>query len=540
MTKNIILGLSGIMVLTFSGCAHFPSEKPGEISPAQAGSVPPADSAKDAVDSEALQHFMDAQMMMSQGNYALAAIELQDALLIDPKVSTIHVSLAECYWNLGKMDRAHSHLEKAIEIDPEDHEAREMLAHHFFIQKKYPEATKQYKVLFELTPNNPEYSFALGDLYRLQKKYDTAIDWYEKTYYMNTDWVEALERAAELALGTKNLDKAEDIYKELIETDDTNSDYLKPYSDIAVLNNHIDAGIKSLQQLMNVEGKSSQILNRIGMLHVEADKPDSAESVFLDVLSTDSLNQATLHFLSTLYRNQEDYPNAITYAEKLAQHYPHQPQGLIDQALIFMVQNKYEQTIDVLAPVADTFDEDYTIQFLLGNAYYLLKESEEAEQYLTRAVDIYPESRSSWHTLAIIYDNSQRFAESDQVYEQLIESDSTDAQAFNNYAYSLSERNTRLEYALNLAKKAIALAPETAAYLDTIGWIYFKLGKLDLAVEYIRQAVDLDKTNAVLLEHLGDIWMQKKAPEKALTYYEQALDLDLGNEQLQSKISDLR
>ena len=55
-----------------------------------------------------------------------------------------------------------------------------------------------------------------------------------------------------------------------------------------------------------------------------------------------------------------------------------------------------------------------------------------------------------------------------QLYIELIESDSTDAQAFNNYAYSLVERDKDIDFALELAQYAISSEPKSAAYLDTI------------------------------------------------------------------------
>ena len=62
----------------------------------------------------------------------------------------------------------------------------------------------------------------------------------------------------------------------------------------------------------------------------------------------------------------------------------------------------------------------------------------------------------------------------DEIYIKLINTDDKDAQAYNNYAYSL-ERNVKLDQALEMAKKAIEIEPENPSYLDTIGWVYFKL-----------------------------------------------------------------
>jgi len=117
----------------------------------------------------------------------------------------------------------------------------------------------------------------------------------------------------------------------------------------------------------------------------------------------------------------------------------------------------------------------------------------------------------------------------------LISSDKTDVQALNNYAYSLVEREVQLDKALELSKKAIALEPGNSAYLDTIGWIYFKLGQLDFALKYIQESVEIENTNAVVLEHLGDILISDSRFSEAVNYYKKAYELDQKNERLKEK-----
>ena len=97
------------------------------------------------------------------------------------------------------------------------------------------------------------------------------------------------------------------------------------------------------------------------------------------------------------------------------------------------------------------------MQYLLGTAYYQTKDFDNAERHLAQALEIYPQSRNTKHNLALIYDSMGEWNLSDQLYIELIESDSTDAQAFNNYAYSLVERDKDIDFALELAQYAISL-----------------------------------------------------------------------------------
>ena len=125
----------------------------------------------------------------------------------------------------------------------------------------------------------------------------------------------------------------------------------------------------------------------------------------------------------------------------------------------------------------------------------------EQEKYLLIALSIFPGSRASNHTLAMIYDQNGSWIKSDSLYLELISTDSSDAQAYNNFAYSLVERNDNLELALEMSIIANRIQPKSAPYLDTLGWIYFKLEQYDKALEYIQASYTIDNTNPVIVEH---------------------------------------
>ena len=140
------------------------------------------------------------------------------------------------------------------------------------------------------------------------------------------------------------------------------------------------------------------------------------------------------------------------------------------------------------------------------------------------------------HGLAMAYDQNEEWNKSDELYTKLISLNDQDAQAYNNFAYSLVERDEDLDYALALAKKAVFISPDISPYLDTIGWIYYKLSDFDKAKEYISKALIYDDTSSVILEHYGDVLISLNEIEEALIFYKKALLLDKNNEKLQSKI----
>jgi Tfp pilus assembly protein PilF len=134
----------------------------------------------------------------------------------------------------------------------------------------------------------------------------------------------------------------------------------------------------------------------------------------------------------------------------------------------------------------------------------------------------------------------KRYVDSDRTYELAMKLDAHNHIILNNYSYSLAERGAQLERALQMAKEAVEKQPENSSYLDTIGWVYFKLGRYEQAKDYIEKAVQLrdavGENGATLNEHLGDIFYKLDKKDKALEYWKRALQMNQKNQALKSKI----
>ena len=126
-------------------------------------------------------------------------------------------------------------------------------------------------------------------------------------------------------------------------------------------------------------------------------------------------------------------------------------------------------------------------------------------------------------------------AECDRIYAAAFKYFPDNILLLNNYAYHLSERGVRLKEALEMSKKTIDSAPGNSSYLDTYGWICFKLKDYANAEKYIQKAISIGK-NATLVEHLGDVYEGEGEIVKALKAWKEALDLSPDNKDLIYKI----
>ena len=534
MSKNINIILS---LLIFSNCLQKPPvivEDPIQIDEVKLES-------KDKIKTEpnenvkAIAHFMDGQLFMSQGNYSMAILEFQDALELDPMASTIIVSMAESYWKLGKARKSEELLFNALNLNPDDFEAREMLANQYIFQNKHDKAIEQYRVLAEISDEDPRYLIALAKLVLSQNNINESISLFIKAYEKDKSRIDILEEAANLSLRSRQLDKARSLYKQLIDFDKNNAYYLSTYIDLIVMSGDYINGIAALESLIDIEGETAERLSQLGILYYKMENIVKAKPLFIKLINMNHFDVTIMHFLSNIYLEESILDSAGIIANQIIFHHPSDPRGYLDAALAELNNENPLGAIKILEPVNKKFFNEFSIQYLLGSSYQQLEEYDKATIVLRQSLKIYPESRGARHTLAIASDALNYWNESDSLYEGLIASDTNDVQALNNYSYSLVERNMHLNKALEMAKKAIELEPDNAAYLDTIGWIYYKMDNIDKALSFIRKSVELDNNNAIVLEHLGDVLIAKNQIQEAIIYYLKALDIDKDNEILQQK-----
>jgi len=106
------------------------------------------------------------------------------------------------------------------------------------------------------------------------------------------------------------------------------------------------------------------------------------------------------------------------------------------------------------------------------------------------------------------------------------------ADALNYLGYSYADRGIKGEDAVALTRRAVSLKPDNGAYVDSLGWALFKVGRVDEALRELKRAVELVNDDPVIFEHLGEIYLTQRRREKAQQAWIRSLALDPGNEKL--------
>lgn len=145
-------------------------------------------------------------------------------------------------------------------------------------------------------------------------------------------------------------------------------------------------------------------------------------------------------------------------------------------------------------------------------------------------------------TLANAQQTSGDFKSAEEILRNLLKQTPKNPIALNNLGYFLLERDQKLDEAVSLIKQAIEIDPTNPSYLDSLGWAYFKLGKLGEAELYLKEAINNDGTSATVFEHLGDVYQKQGKDKLARDAWQKAMNLASGaeeNNRLKDKLAKL-
>lgn len=184
--------------------------------------------------------------------------------------------------------------------------------------------------------------------------------------------------------------------------------------------------------------------------------------------------------------------------------------------------------------------DDVEDLLLAAEVYQRLERFDDAIPVLERAKRRDPRSLPLLFRLGAVYERNGQRPEAEQEFRALLDLDPEFAPALNYLGYMWAEHGENLPEALDLVLRAVALDPDNGAYVDSLGWAYFKMGRYQEARGHLERAAELEPEDAVVHEHLGDVYRALAQTDDARQLYERALSLAGDNaEQLRRKLREL-
>ncbi|MBI2834502.1 MAG: tetratricopeptide repeat protein [Acidobacteria bacterium] len=136
------------------------------------------------------------------------------------------------------------------------------------------------------------------------------------------------------------------------------------------------------------------------------------------------------------------------------------------------------------------------------------KQLGEAEKILDTARAKFPEDVPLAFQHGAVLDQEKRHADAERVFRHILDRDPRHAPTLNYLGYMLAERGERLQESVGFVQRALEIDPHNGAYLDSLGWAYFKLRQWDLAEPSLREASEQLTMNSVVQDHFGDLMFE--------------------------------
>jgi tetratricopeptide (TPR) repeat protein len=566
---SILTSVVGIFFLTGCSSPQYALQQPH--SDVQA--VQQSDNIKEKDHDRALRHFIEGAALDAKGLYAEAILEYQEALQYESNAA-IFFAISKDYRLLNKFDRAINEASTAVRLEPQNISYRENLGAIAFQASQTDLAIHEYKEIIKIDSNYSAGWFALARLYQTQQP-QKAIEIYEKMLSRDSNQVEVLFQCAQLysSLGRQDeaaakyrhmleldpdnkplqkqlaetyakggrLDQAEILLETIIQTDSTDVETVATLADLSLEQKQFQKAIDLYEFLLHQGIKNTEIKLRIGIGFYGLMEHDSTLvpktiALFEDLQKEVPSDWRSYWYLGAIAANQHKDSIAESYFEQVTKLEEHHGDAWWFFGSSLFEQGKYDKLLETMERAQNLFPDDFRFYLLQGLALTRKEKQEEAVKPLEKAYELNPKDLNTLSTLAMTLDGLHRYHQSDSLYEEGLRQDSKSALLLNNYSYSLAERGLQLERALEMAKQAITTEPENAAYLDTYGWIFFRLGKYEDAAVYIKKSLTTGKASSVVHEHLGDIYEQLGQKEKALELWKEALEMDSRNEVAKGKI----
>lgn len=413
------------------------------------------------------------------------------ALELDPGNIGPYLALVELHSDAGQTKKAEAILDRALKSESTDGDFWAQLGDvcsRLDLKADTttdPEKLRRLNVLFQkaLTcdPKNPEIMAKVADFYLETKQYEPAIPLYRKVIDTEEDanseeTLAYRDKLSQCLIGSSHRDQAIIVLEKIISDVPDRVETHALLGDLHLLDGTLDKSLECYQQVLRIDPTRAPVYLRVADLQMRIGQLDSAVA---------TLREARQKYPGTALIT---YSLAVTLAQ--ARQYP--------EALIV-----FEETIN----------EAKTNKPGLTNASFYL------------AYGMAAEHSGDLERAATLLRKSIELAPGDS------------AQACNYLGYMWVERGIHLAEAKEVILQALAQEPKSGAYLDSLGWYYFKAADYPQAIETLLKAVaQLADPDPVVYEHLGDAYSASGDTAKALEAWKKALEIDPKNKTLPGKI----
>jgi len=432
---------------------------------------------------------------------ALQAIES-----FSQKEADLYRLRAACYRSLGDPGKTKNAYMRLLEIEPSDQGAYSFLVSYFQRRNDVDSTIWAYEKIAEFQTENYRLQNELGKLYGLKGDFNNAKRAYRHSLEImsNPQNVQAAANLAELYELTQQVDSAEIWYEAALEFSPSTVLLHRELARLAFMRDSISKALVHVRAIAELSPRDKEAQRNLAILYFTEDSLQQADSVLSLLVASGESHPTNHYYLGRIAAISEDYDRAISEFTQLTE-------------LVDSVYDSWADLAFVYRQMGDTARELSTYRTGLEH----MRD---------------PENRTALlYALGAALEHAGQMDSLIVVLELVLKDNPDHHQAMNFLGYVLADRGLRLEYARDLILRAMEQQPNNPAYLDSYGWVQYRLGNFEDAVNYLQTAAGLDN-DPVIFDHLGDACHSAGQTDEARVWWQKALEQQPDNDAIKEKL----
>ncbi|HKO03093.1 MAG TPA: tetratricopeptide repeat protein [Thermoanaerobaculia bacterium] len=451
-----------------------------------------------------------AQVLTKLGRGDESKQYLEHAVLVDPTFGPAILQLVEIYQQSNEWEKAADVLQPLINDDPSNLDLQRQQAYFQLRAGQSEKARASFKALLEADPKDSRSLFYMGEALNDLEQYE----------------------------------QAEKIYRQILEKSPEDAEVMLSFAMSQMGQKKWPDATKSLNTLLALKDvpEGLQIVAKTQLAYIELQKSnyagalDAAKPI---LVFRDKLNNQAINIAVESLRKQKRYAEGVALLQPIVDKFSSEP--WINARYIEMLARAGDKDRARVAAATQTkFGPRNAIA--AAEAYIAVEDYPTAVSVVKEALKGKAEDLDLQFELGSAYERSGDRANAEQIFQQILAKKPDHAATLNYLGYMWAEQGTNLERAAEMLNRAVTQEPRNGAFIDSLGWVYFRQGKLDLAEKYLTDATKLLPRDATVHEHLGDVLAKRGDYNRALVVYRNALALGpepKDEAKLKSKIADV-
>jgi len=470
------------------------------------------------------------QLLLDEGKSADAVLLLESITSRTPSPALLDL-LGDAYTQTHDLAKAEAAYRKAMDLDPSELSHVRGLGQTLLAEEKFADALAVYQKLSDLMPDDSDVYLRLAQIYRELHQLDHAE--------------ENLLKARQYAPGSLEV-----MYNEamLYEAQGRYEDAIRVLSDAV-------SGLKSQSPVLPSRRRSLAILyQQLGQLYRDTQNFQAAIYTFEELgrLGEEEDRRSRMLIMDT-YRAAKDLPKALQAGKDALAKYPSDPGLRTSDALLLGENGQTDEAVKILRSQLTKTEADRDIYLNIAQVYERGRRYKEAEE-AARTAEAIPgdphDNEMVWFLLGAIYERQKFYDRAEVEFKKALDANPRNGPVLNYYGYMLGDLGIRLDEAEALVQRALKEEPLSGAYLDSLGWIYYRENKLAEAEATLRKAVQRDSHDATIRSHLADVYAKSGRTdlaaiewEKSLAEWHRSLPADVETEkiaEIEKKLSQVK